>query len=202
MLNIDSSLEIKKNEKESNIGAVEFKSISRGIIVTDAMLKASRVSLVLATTLCPGKYLTIVEGEVASVEKAVDTADRLGGRHVFSSFVVSGINMEVINAIGGKVKRLLKDSIGIIESPNMANLINAADISIDSAEVEIVEFRLGKGCGVNSFYIITGDLTSVEEATKNAVAFLSENGSLIAYRVIAGPDKNILRWLEPAKCAC
>jgi len=192
----------EKGNVEGNIGAVEFKSISRGIIVTDAMLKVSSVSLILATTLCPGKYLTIVEGEVSSVEKALDTADRLGGRHVFSSFVVSGINMEVIDAIGGRVTASLKDSIGIVESLNMANLINAADISIDSADVEIVEMRLGKGCGVNSFYILTADIISVNEAVKNAAEFLAMQGSLIAYRVISGADKSLLRWLEPAKCVC
>ena len=202
MLNTNSSLEDKKIKKEGNIGAVEFKSISRGIIVTDALLKESRISLVLATTLCPGKYLTIVEGEVASVEKAIDTADRLGGRHVFSSYVISGINTEVIDAIGGRITGLLKDSIGIVESLNMANLINAADISLDSADVDIVEMRLGKGCGVNSFYILTGDITSIEESVKNAVKFLGSQGSLIAYKVIAGPDRDILKWIEPAKCSC
>lgn len=187
---------------KGNIAVVEFKSISRGLIVTDAMLKAANVSLVLGTTLCPGKYLTIVEGDVAAVQKAQDTADRLGGRQVFSSFVISGINDEVIGAISGNAAKPLKDSIGIIESPQMANLINAADISLDSAEVEIVELRLGKGCGVNSFYIITGDLTSVNEACRNAVSFLSERGALLAFRVIANPDKDLLRWLEPSMCMC
>ena len=187
---------------KGNITVVEFKSISRGLIVTDAMLKAANVRLVLGTTLCPGKYLTIVEGDVAAVQKAQDTADRLGGRQVLSSFVVSGINDEVISAISGNTAKPLKDSIGIIESLQMANLINAADISLDSAEVEIVELRLGKGCGVNSFYIITGDLVSVNEACMNAVSFLSERGALLAFRVIANPDKDLLRWLEPSMCMC
>jgi len=187
---------------KGNIAVVEFKSISRGLIVTDAMLKAANVSLVLGTTLCPGKYLTIVEGDVAAVQKAQDTADRLGGRQVLSSFVVSGINDEVIGAISGNTAKPLKDSIGIIESLQMANLINAADISLDSAEVEIVELRLGKGCGVNSFYIITGDLASVNEACGSAVSFLSERGALLAFRVIANPDKDLLRWLEPSMCMC
>ncbi|MCL5073163.1 MAG: BMC domain-containing protein [Actinobacteria bacterium] len=187
---------------KGNIAIVEFKSISRGLIVTDAMLKTATVSLVLGTTLCPGKYLTIVEGDVAAVEKAQDTADRLGGRQVFSSFVVSGINNEVIGSISGNSAKLLLDSIGIIESLQMANLIKAADISLDSAEVEIVELRLGKGCGVNSFYIITGDLASINEACENAASFLSERGALIAFRVIANPDKNLLRWLGSSMCNC
>ena len=187
---------------KGNITVVEFKSISRGLIVTDAVLKTVNVSLVLGTTLCPGKYLTIVEGDVAAVQKARDTADRLGGRQVLDSFVVSGINDEVIGAISGNAAKPLKGSIGIIESPQMANLINAADISLDSAEVEIVELRLGKGCGVNSFYIITGDLASVNEACRNAVSFLSERGALLAFRVIANPDKDLLRWLEPSMRMC
>jgi len=187
---------------ETDVAVVEFKSIAKGMFVTDAMLKSAQVSLVLATTLCPGKYLTIVAGGTSAVEKAVDTADRLGGRDVFSSFVISAINSEIIDAISGKIEGQLNDSIGIIESLHMANIMNAADISLDSAEVRIVEFRLGKGCGVNSFYIITGELAAVEEAIKNAVLFLSENGSLIAFRVIANPDRDLLRWLEPSMCAC
>lgn len=187
---------------KGNITVVEFKSISRGLIVTDAMLKVANVSLLLGTTLCPGKYLTIVKGDVTAVQKALDTADRLGGRQVFSSFVVSGINDGVISAINGSETIPIKDSIGIIESLQMANLINAADISLDSAEVEIVELRLGKGCGVNSFYIITGDLASVNEACSNAVSFLSERGALLAFRVIANPDKDLLKWLEPSICIC
>ncbi|MCL6087927.1 MAG: BMC domain-containing protein, partial [Actinobacteria bacterium] len=39
---------IKKNE--SNLAVVEFKSIARGIYVTDAMLKAANVNLVMATS--------------------------------------------------------------------------------------------------------------------------------------------------------
>jgi len=187
---------------DNNVAVIEFKSISRGMLVTDEILKASQVSLLLATTLCPGKYLAIVTGDVAAVEKSVSVADRLGGRHVYSSYVVSGIGDEVIDALSGKYIPQINDSIAIIESQNMANIINAADISIDSAEVDIVELRLGKGCGVNSFYIITGKLEAVKEAAGSAAGFLSENGSLLAYKIIANPQKDLLRWLQPSKCAC
>lgn len=189
-------------DTESNLAVVEFKSIARGIYTTDSMVKAANVSLVLATTLCPGKYLTIVEGDIAATGKAIATADSIGGRDVYSSQAINAINTAVINAIGGEVKQTINDSIAVIESQKMADIISAADISIDSGEVEIVELRLGKGCGANSFYIITGQLTAVEEAVKNAVMFLKSEGSLLAYRIIKSPDKSILRWLEPAKCMC
>jgi microcompartment protein CcmL/EutN len=168
---------------ESNIGAVEFKSIAKGMLVTDEMLKSAPVSLMLATTLCPGKYLAIVEGGTSSVEKAVETADRLGGRHVFSSFVINGVNSEIIDSISGRSRGVLRGAIGIIESQHMANIISAADVSLDSAEVEIVD-------------------AAVQEAVKNAADFLSSLGSLLAFRVIANPDRDLLKWLEPAMCMC
>ncbi len=187
---------------DNNVAAIEFKSISRGMLVTDEILKASRVRLILATSLCPGKYLTVVGGDVAAVEKSVNVADRLGGRHVYSSFVISGIGEEVMDALSGKYVPEINDSIAIIESQNMANIINAADISIDSAKVDIVELRLGKGCGVNSFYIITGKLEAVKEAAANSAEFLRDQGSLLAYKIIANPERDLLRWLQPSKCAC
>lgn len=185
-----------------NIAVLEFKSISRGIIVTDAVIKASKVSLVISTTLCPGKYLTVVEGDVSALENAIKVADMIGGIHVFSSEIISGINFKVIEAIGGKLYSFALDSIGIVESPQMAHLINSADISVDSAEVEFLDFRLARGCGVNSFYILTGTFSSVSEAIRNSVAYLGERGSLIAYKILPGPDKEVLRWLKSSLCSC
>lgn len=190
------------SENKSNIAVIEFKSISKGIAVTDEMLKSAEVNLVLASTLCPGKYLTVLEGEVSAVENAVRTADRLGGRHVFSSEVISGINSEVIRAIGGKLAVAPLGSMGIIEGLQMSNLISSADRSVDSADVVFLDFRLGKGCGAVSFFVITGILSSVEEAVENAISYLGSCGSLIAYKIINNPDRQVIRWLRSSFNRC
>ncbi len=187
---------------DSNLTIVEFKSIARGIFTTDAMLKSASVSLLLATTLCPGKYLSIVSGDVDATAKALNTALEVGSDQVYSASQITAINKEVINAIGGVVKQQINDAIAVIESQNISNIVSAADISIDTAEVEIVELRLGKGCGANSFYIITGALTAVEEACQPAILFLKNQGALLAYKIIKSPDFSVLKWLEPAKCMC
>lgn len=44
---------------ETDVAVVEFKSIAKGMFVTDAMLKSAQVSLVLATTLCPENTLQL-----------------------------------------------------------------------------------------------------------------------------------------------
>lgn len=190
------------SENKSNIAVIEFKSISKGIAVTDEMLKSAEVNLVLASTLCPGKYLTVLEGEVSAVENAVRTADRLGGRHVFSSEVISGINSEVIRAIGGKLASAPLGSMAVIEGLQMSNLISSADRSVDSADVVFLDFRLGKGCGAVSFFVITGILSSVEEAVENATSYLGRCGSLIAYKIINNPDRQVIRWLRSSFNRC
>ncbi len=190
------------NNKKSNVAIVEFKSVSRGILVTDGMIKSARVDGVFAGTLCPGRYLTIVEGEVSAVESALETADKLGGRHVISSLIVSGINLKVIEAIGGDTVSAPLESIGIIEGMQMANLISSADICVDSANVEFADFRLAQGCGANSFYIVTGTLSSVNEAVKNAAGFLKKYGSLEAYKIIPNPDRQVWKWLRTSLSKC
>jgi microcompartment protein CcmL/EutN len=192
--------EIEK--KESNLAVVEFKSIARGIFTTDAMLKAADVSLVMATSLCPGKYLTIVEGETSAVESSLKIADEIGGRHVFSSEVINAISSKVINAINGKLQNSAYGAIAIIESMQIANLINSADEVVDAVQIEFVDFRLARGCGVNSFYIFSGELSSVQEGAKVASQYLMNKGALIAFRVVSGPDIEVWRWIKTSLCRC
>ncbi len=193
---------MKTGERKGNIFVAEFKSVSRGIMVTDSMVKSAEVNIVQASSLCPGKYLTILEGEISALASAGRTAEELGGRHLFSSFTVSGIDQRIIEAIGGDLAEVSGDAIGIIEGPHMADLINSSDIAADSAEIDFLEYRLARGCGVNSFFIITGVLSAVDEAAVNASRFLGERGSLIAYRILPAPDRQVMKWMKSSLCKC
>ena len=193
---------MKTSGKKGNILIAEFKSISRGIMVTDSMIKSAEVNIVQAGSLCPGKYLTILDGEISALTSAEKIAEEQGGRHLFSNFVVSGISHRIIEAIGGDLAEVSSDAVGIIEGPHMADLINSSDIAVDSAAVDFIEYRLARGCGVNSFFIITGTFSAVNEATDNASRFLGERGSLIAYRVISAPDRQVVKWMKSSLCKC
>ena len=54
------------------IGLVEYNSIAQGIESTDTMVKAAQVELLEARTICPGKYMALISGEVSAVATAVD----------------------------------------------------------------------------------------------------------------------------------
>ncbi|MDD5659390.1 MAG: BMC domain-containing protein [Actinomycetota bacterium] len=189
-------------KKEINLAVVEFKSIAKGIYVTDAMLKAANVNLVMSSSLCPGKYLTIVEGETSAVENSLKVADEIGKKHVFSSEIINSINPKVLEAIYGKLDDKIKGSIAIIESMHIASLIRSADEVADAVDIEFTDFRLARGCGVNSFYIYSGELSSVHEGSRVASQYLISNGALLAARVISGPDPEIWKWIKTSMCRC
>ena len=61
------------------IGMVEFTSIARGIYSADQMLKTSEVEIVTASSVCPGKYIAIVSGDVAAVNESVSVGEKMAG---------------------------------------------------------------------------------------------------------------------------
>ena len=46
-----------------SIGALEFRSISKGIEVSNEIVKKANVEIIYFKTICPGKFLVIVTGD-------------------------------------------------------------------------------------------------------------------------------------------
>ena len=70
------------------IGMVEYKTVSAGITAADAMVKTSEVSIIEAQTVCPGKYIAIITGDLSAVKEEVDHAKELNRFHLHDSFVL------------------------------------------------------------------------------------------------------------------
>ena len=58
----------------NSLGLIEMTSIAAGMQAADIMLKTSQVELVLSRTICSGKYMVLIGGDVAEVQTAVDAA--------------------------------------------------------------------------------------------------------------------------------
>ena len=56
--------------KEKSIGLIELSSVAAGFEVADTMLKAGNVRLLLARSICSGKYMVLIGGDSAAVEAA------------------------------------------------------------------------------------------------------------------------------------
>ena len=54
------------------VGMVEFNSIAAGIDAADQMVKTAQVDPLFFKTICPGKFVAAVTGDVAAVNAAVE----------------------------------------------------------------------------------------------------------------------------------
>src|SRR5512142_2782291 len=112
---------------KNSIGLIELSSIASGFQVCDSMLKAADVDLVLSRSICSGKYMVMVRGEVGAVEAAVSSGRTSGNFAVIDSFVIPDLHEAVFPAIAGNAKVEALEALGIIESFSVASLIEGAD---------------------------------------------------------------------------
>src|ERR1022692_4119977 len=73
---------------KNSIGLIELTSIAAGYLAADAMLKAADVEMMLSRSICSGKYMVMVRGDVAAVEAAVSSGMSGCRFSVIDSFVI------------------------------------------------------------------------------------------------------------------
>jgi microcompartment protein CcmL/EutN len=169
------------------IGLVEFTSIARGIEASDAMLKAASVELILNRTICSGKFITLVAGDVAAVESSVKAGIGSGAETVVDDFVIPNVHPQVFEAISGNIIVEKPDAIGVVESFSVGSLIEAADAAAKAAEVQLMKIHLAMAIGGKAYFTMTGDVAAVEAAVDAAREIISRKGLLTYAVVIPGP---------------
>lgn len=177
------------------VGMVEFTSISRGIYAADQMVKVSNVEIIMAAPTCPGKYVAIVHGDVASVSDAVTTGERVAGEHLVDAIVIPNVSSQLFPAITGATMPDCIQALGIIESFSQATMLIAADAILKAAELQPLELRLGNGLGGKSFFTFTGDVAAVKTGVEAGKAVMQEKGVLLNCEVIPSPSSLLLESL-------
>lgn len=174
------------------IGLVELSSIAGGFAVTDAMLKAAAVELVLARTICSGKYMVVVRGNVAAVQSAVEAGIVEGDFSVIDHFVIPNIHDSVFTALSGTNRGAHLEALGIIESFSVASLIEGADAAVKAANVELLEVRLAMAMGGKAFCTLTGNVAAVQSAVEAGCEVIAEKGLLVNRVVIPNPRPELM----------
>lgn len=177
------------------IGMVEFNSIARGIFAVDQMVKVSEVEIVTATSVCPGKYIAIVHGDVSAVETSVRTGVEQAGEFLVDSMIIPNVHEGVFPAIVGTTSPEYINALGIIESYSLSAMVTAADLVLKSAELEALEIRLGTGLGGKSFFTFTGDVSAVKTGAEVGMESIGSKGLLINAEVIASPAEQLKKNL-------
>lgn len=175
------------------IGMIEFKTTATGITAADAMVKTAHVEIVEAQTVCPGKYIAIITGDLSAVTAAVDIAETQYGEKLISSFVLGNPHQDIFPAIYGATHVEKVSALGIIETFDAASLIVAADVAAKTAIIDLIELRLAKGMCGKSFMLITGEVSAVTAAIDKAKESIKEKGMLLDSSVIAHPDDQMIK---------
>ena len=150
------------------IGMIEYKTVASGMTAADLMVKTSEVEVIEAKTVCPGKYMVLVTGDLSSVKAAVDAATAKFPDTLIDSFVLGNPHESIMGAIYGANEIHNKNALGILETYTAASAIVAADITAKTAIVELIELRLARGMCGKSYLLITGEVAAVQMAIEKA----------------------------------
>ncbi|EGO64743.1 BMC domain-containing protein [Acetonema longum] len=177
---------------KSAIGLLEMKNITKGILAADAMLKAAPVELVTAQSLCPGKYMVMVAGDVGAVQSAVSSGRAAGGaENIVDEFVLPNLHPNLFPALTGCTEAKQLRSLGLIESYSVASAIIAADTAVKAAAVELLEVRLARGMGGKALVTLSGEVGAVTAAVRAGSSAILDSGFLADQLVLPAPHKEL-----------
>jgi microcompartment protein CcmL/EutN len=174
------------------LGVVESASIAAGVELADGMVKSAEVELVRASTICSGRYLIYVAGDREAVGTAVNLA-RESGHSLAGSFVISNIAEQVLDVLKKSFPPEEGMALGLVESRAVAPGIMAADCAVKRSMIRLLRLVAGQGINGKCYFVFTGDVAAVREASEAACAALENRR--IGSVVIPRPDPSLMRAL-------
>ena len=185
-----------------SLAFLELSSISRGLFVTDVVLKKAPVKFLTSQAISAGKHILLFFGDVASVEEsylaALSEAAGTLVKNIFIPGVHSGL-APFLNCLwdDGTVAQTpgVDDALGIVESLSLSGAILAADRSLKAADVALCRMKLGKGIGGKAYYVVCGKLGEVQASVQEAESCLTELGSLARVDLIPRPQEELMEHL-------
>jgi len=180
---------------QNSIGLLELTSIAKGIEATDLMLKASDVELLISRSICSGKYMVLVRGDVAACASSIEAGIQVGRDTVADHIVIPNLHEEIFPAIAQHRHVESVQALGILEAFNVATLIEGADAAVKAARVRLLEIRLAMALGGKAFAVVTGSVSAVRASVDAGKLLIGERGLLTNWAVIPSPHPGLVKEL-------
>ena len=177
---------------EPAIALLELNSVAVGTQVADAMVKRAPIEMFRVGTVQPGKYLILIGGSVAAVEESHVEGLRIGGEALTDDILLPNVHEQVYHSVAGERRANDGDALGIIETSSIPANVQAADKAVKSANVVIVEIRLGDGLGGKGITLLTGKVEDVQAAIAAGVASVGRS-EIVTRSVIIPAQHAVLR---------
>ncbi len=178
------------------LALLEFSSIATGTRAADALAKKAPIELIRIGTLQPGKFAILFAGEVAAVDESFVEARRIGESALLDAVLLPEVDRSVYNAVLGNRSDWGDDAVGIIETPTLAAVIQAADAAVKGAEVVLAELRLGDGLGGKGVAHFAGLLADVEAAIEIGCNAIADRPQAACITVIPRFDEDVRAKLK------
>ena len=156
------------------LGILELNSLADGIGSLDAMVMAAPVAIVKAEAVNPGKYLILVTGDIASVEYSMDRGLEYGKQSIVDHIILKNVDEQVVVSLEKSIPAEDEEALGILETLSIASCIEAADLSVKTSGVKILEIQSGTALGGRAALSLCGTAGEVEDAMVTAVSFVKD----------------------------
>lgn len=177
------------------ITLIELNSIAKGIESADVMLKSAEVTLLAAKSICPGKFIVLVGGDVAAVEQAATSGRLCAGHLLVDHFTIANLHPDILPAISGVTRVDEVSAVGVLETYSVAACLEAADLAAKTANVVLIRIHLAFGIGGKCYFVLSGDVAAVGNAMEAATRQAGEKGLLVHQTVIPRPDPALIAAL-------
>ncbi len=183
------------------VGLIELTSIGFGFAVEDAMLKAGDVRLLLARTICSGKYIIAVTGPVAEATAAVDAGVAATPEGLIDHAVIPRIHQSVFRALSQAVELHVPlaegalqqppKALGVIETFSGVSILEAADAAAKAGQVTLLRIHLAMALGGKGYLMLSGSVSDVQTAVDAGSEIARAKGLLVSAVVIPGPSREL-----------
>lgn len=178
-----------------SIGGIELRSISKGIEVTDFMVKKAQIEIIYFKSICPGKFIALVCGNEGEVRVAIDCGIDLGRNQVVDSFVLNNVDESIILSIKGKYSEYKRGAIGVVETSSVCSGLQALDKVLKEANVTIVKVQLAFAVGGKFVFTVSGELSDIQNGIEVMKGVINSK-KIINISIIPSPDSQILDLLR------
>ncbi|HUS92378.1 MAG TPA: BMC domain-containing protein [Phycisphaerae bacterium] len=176
-----------------SIGAIELSSIALGYRVQDEMLDAADVEVLIARTICSGKYFIVLGGSVSDVQAAIRAGLRGTDESIIDHLVIPNVHESVFPALGQSVTigEAEVGALGVVETFSGVSVIAAADAAAKAARVTLFRIHVAMALGGKGFCLMTGTVADCRAGVSAAAAEARQRGLLVAETVIARPHREL-----------
>lgn len=173
-----------------SLGLIETRSLARGVVVCDALVKKAPVRLLQTEPLTPGKYVILFDGDEASADESMRAGLECAGDSLVDSLLLANPHPLLWRALTNTLQRPALDSVGVVETLTIASTLLACDAAMKTGDVDLVQMHLARGIGGKGFFALTGSLDMVEAAVEAATRACAD-GLVAGVEILARPHDEL-----------